>query len=56
MGIVYHNAIMFCVNFTFASADSIAKDGKLVGVAPGRCGHVDIEPMNDSWLFQEKWW
>ena len=33
----YHNAVMFCVKFTFAnfaSADGIAKKG---GVALGRC-------------------
>ena len=49
------NAIMFCVNFTFAnfaSADGIAKKNitnllgwLLVGVVNG---HVDVEPMNVS--------
>ena len=43
--VCYHNAIMFCVNFTFvnfASADGIAKKNiaiiKFVGVALDRCG------------------
>ena len=59
---LYHNAIMFCVNFTFAnfaSANSITKKRLqyylwgwlLVGVVNG---HTDVEPMNISWLFQEK--
>ena len=44
----YRNNIMFCVNFyfgNFASTDGIAK---FMGEALGRCGHVDVEPMNVS--------
>ena len=55
---LYRNAIMFCVNFTFAnfaSADGIEIKNLwgwlLVGVVNGL---VDIEPMNVSWLFQEE--